>query len=286
MTYIDSDAGLARFDRLSMQAAEAAKAVVRAEAEETVASLEPIAWEPEWPSLVLAPADFGETAGGDSRVQLGIRLQRTAHHNIGPLVEAELGNYDGIQALYDGKQVEVDWIVRLALGIDVHDMSTRVDEVQAIEEAIVAIFEMFERLYEHSLYFAERATAHEAAHAINRHMHPSRAVDMDAVVRILNRSYGIHAYVEQTGGGCATIYAGKLSLNVNFLTDDDAERWDCIAGPGWFQWPGGHAIGEIGDFHVGPDDDGEDIDAVWTAGKDDNEATIAARMADFIQGLD
>lgn len=83
-------------------------------------------------------------------------------------------------------------------------------------------------------------------------------LNMDEVVRRLNDA-GVDAYVEQTGGGCATIFAGVQS----------DERWDVCAGPGWFEGPGWtNARGDLGDFAIGPDDDGDSdpnyTDASWT----------------------
>lgn len=74
-------------------------------------------------------------------------------------------------------------------------------------------------------------------------------IDMDAVVVAL-RCKGIQAHVEQTGGGCATIFAGPLQI--------EHDRYSAVAGPGWFLGPGfSRARAEPGDFYVGPDDGGE-----------------------------
>lgn len=99
-------------------------------------------------------------------------------------------------------------------------------------------------------------------------------LDLDAVVRMV-RSADVFAYVEQTGGGTATIYAG-------FRYTDAAgdERWAACAGPGWFlpdpdtghPWAFGRA--RIDDFYVGPDDE----DAAPTPAAVTNEAAAAAAI--------
>lgn len=77
-------------------------------------------------------------------------------------------------------------------------------------------------------------------------------VDMDKIVSIVRDDYGIPAYVEQTGGGTATIYAGPTHHEDGWGT-----RHAAAAGPGWFagpHWTKGRGI--VSDFFVGPDDDG------------------------------
>lgn len=77
-------------------------------------------------------------------------------------------------------------------------------------------------------------------------------IDMEAVADELRRR-GVHSYVEQTGGGVATIYAGPQHEEPGWGT-----RWACLAGPGWFDGPlWTLPVGDLGDFYVGPDDDGE-----------------------------
>lgn len=77
--------------------------------------------------------------------------------------------------------------------------------------------------------------------------------NLDRVAGELN-SRGIAAEVDHSGGGVATLYAGK-----RFFDRDGEPRWQIIAGPGWFEQPGyGTARADTGDFAVGPDDDGTD----------------------------
>lgn len=76
---------------------------------------------------------------------------------------------------------------------------------------------------------------------------------------------GIPAYVEQTGGGCATIYAGPLFAYHHTVwragkpTDETEIEWRHVvaAGPGNYGWDQGPSIGNIGEFYVGPNDEGE-----------------------------
>ena len=102
---------------------------------------------------------------------------------------------------------------------------------------------------------------------------------MDAVVASL-RAAGHKAYVQQTGGGCATIYAGE-----NYLDAAGHPRYQILAGPGRYSWDSTKdSIADTDDFYLGPDDDGDsgDIDDVrqlgvhppWTI-----EAMIAVEIA-------
>lgn len=78
-----------------------------------------------------------------------------------------------------------------------------------------------------------------------------RALDLDEVARLLRDEHGIaDAYVEQTGGGCATIYAGPTRHDPG----EQELRYAAIAGPGWFE--GYRARASSADFYIGPDDDG------------------------------
>ncbi len=86
---------------------------------------------------------------------------------------------------------------------------------------------------------------------------------MDAVVSLL-RTVGRKAYVQQTGGGCATIYAGE-----GFLDAASHPRYQILAGPGHYSWNADEdSLAVTEDFYVGPDDDGEsgDIDDVRQLG--------------------
>jgi hypothetical protein len=77
-------------------------------------------------------------------------------------------------------------------------------------------------------------------------------IDMDAVVAYVE-ALGHRAFVEQTGGGVATIYAGRRAPDTN-----GDLRWSAAAGPGWFEGPGfRRPRADTCEFYIGPDDDGE-----------------------------
>jgi hypothetical protein len=79
----------------------------------------------------------------------------------------------------------------------------------------------------------------------------SRQLDMDRIVRLVTVQ-GIWAYVEQTGGGCATIYAGARYTN---RFGDPA--FAAVAGPGTFGWGQRPSIASPEEFFIGADDQGE-----------------------------
>jgi len=99
-------------------------------------------------------------------------------------------------------------------------------------------------------------------------------IDLDLVVAQLGELHGVSAFVEQTGGGVATIYAGPIRRQSaectcprsETLTEHDAEcpvpaggyaRYAAIAGPGVYGWGQGPSTADLGDFYIGADDDGE-----------------------------
>lgn len=91
-------------------------------------------------------------------------------------------------------------------------------------------------------------------------------LDLDLIVAVVLAS-GVHAEVEQTGGGVAAVYAG---------TRDSDGRWTAIAGSGWFDGPDctvARASREM--FVVGRDDD---EDSLVNVSEDDDEESIAARL--------
>lgn len=74
-------------------------------------------------------------------------------------------------------------------------------------------------------------------------------VKLDEVVEAL-RSAGVKSYVEQTGGGTATLMVGEPA--------GDEDRYDVLVGPGWFNglgWTDG--IVDTLDCYIGPDDEGQ-----------------------------
>jgi hypothetical protein len=95
-------------------------------------------------------------------------------------------------------------------------------------------------------------------------------VEFDEVVRRLEAE-GITAYVEQTGGGTATIYVGEA-------TEDEHgdRRFPCAVGPGWFEGPGWTlGGGHNHDLYVGPDNDTGELPS-YGAFSPDNPATVEA----------
>lgn len=78
---------------------------------------------------------------------------------------------------------------------------------------------------------------------------PESIIDFDAVCVELHKM-GHKAYVEQSGGGTATIYAGEP-----FPFDGDV-TYPALAGPGWFDGPNWTlGRGVCGDLYIGPGDD-------------------------------
>lgn len=98
-------------------------------------------------------------------------------------------------------------------------------------------------------------------------------IDLDALCAAVRALGHEDAYVEQTGGGCATLFAGGTYTDAH-----GDQRWRAAAGPGWFDGPGwtnGRAA--LGDFYVGPDD-GEDDEAVHCCMPGESLDSIAARI--------
>lgn len=107
-------------------------------------------------------------------------------------------------------------------------------------------------------------------------------IDLDAVVAAL-KDEGIDAYVEQTGGGCATVLVGEVQeytytapWNGQTVTD-----WyhPAAVGPGWFEgegWTRGRA--HPNDLFAGPEEEGlQNKYGEWF--NDDNPATIEKVVA-------
>lgn len=81
---------------------------------------------------------------------------------------------------------------------------------------------------------------------------------------------GIAAYVEQTGGGCATIMVGEHAADAK-----GDPRYQAVVGPGWFEGPGWtNARAALDELYIGPDDDGDSYDAVYATKNTDTEDTI------------
>lgn len=80
-------------------------------------------------------------------------------------------------------------------------------------------------------------------------------LNMDEVVDHLH-GLGVSAYVEQTGGGCATIYAGPTQQGSDFPRTP-AVTYAAVAGPGSYGWGQRPSAAMLGDFYIGADDMGE-----------------------------
>ncbi len=76
-------------------------------------------------------------------------------------------------------------------------------------------------------------------------------IDLDAVVALLAIG-GVSCHVEMTGGGTATLFAGRASVR------DGEKRYVVAAGPGDYAT----RAATVGEFCIGPDDGGEDPDAL------------------------
>jgi hypothetical protein len=117
-------------------------------------------------------------------------------------------------------------------------------------------------------------------------VHSPDVFSYDDVCALLT-DLGVQAYTEQTGGGTATIYAGPL---VSFehavwragkLTDEVSveQRYKIAAGPGTYGWDRGDSIGSIGEFWMGPNDDGETGEGCYAA---DLAVTNTRQLAAYI----
>jgi hypothetical protein len=114
----------------------------------------------------------------------------------------------------------------------------------------------------------------------------SLAFDMLKVADLM-RAKGVNAYTEQTGGGCATIFAGPAPDDrapeaqwTRVAYDRDGRR-PMAAGPGSW-WTHAEARGFYGEFVWGPDDDGES--PTWETLPFDptlTEAMIADRLVEW-----
>lgn len=72
----------------------------------------------------------------------------------------------------------------------------------------------------------------------------------DTIAELVNAA-GFDCMVAQTGGGCATIYAGPTE------TDPDGEpRSAVVAGPGTYGWGHKPSVFGDGELWIGPDDNG------------------------------
>lgn len=90
-------------------------------------------------------------------------------------------------------------------------------------------------------------------------------IDLREIAERLESVHGIPAYVEQTGGGCATVYAGPFPRS--------AEYPPMMIGPGVFDWSGGPCYADTEDLSYGFGEYGEDGDYL-------NEGATVAEIAE------
>jgi hypothetical protein len=101
----------------------------------------------------------------------------------------------------------------------------------------------------------------------------TKTLDLQKVCDLL-KGADIPAYVEQTGGGIATIFAGKM---------DADDRYEAVAGPGWFDGPGWTLPrGDTSGFSVGPDTDDNYAESVFADATWD-ETRVASTIAGIIK---
>lgn len=124
-------------------------------------------------------------------------------------------------------------------------------------------------------------------------------LDYERIAALVN-AFGVPCYVEQTGGGCATIYAGtpvpvctvcdelegQCDTSPPRLGDPGGEhtfspshetRHPVAAGPGGFRGPGfTNPWGHTDEFYVGPNDHGQA--GAYSATDRDTEASLAGRI--------
>lgn len=98
----------------------------------------------------------------------------------------------------------------------------------------------------------------------------------DRIVELV-KAEGLPCYAEHSGGGVATIYAGKA------YTLDGEERHPVLVGPGWFAEYTHDARFTTADLYVGPADDGRMewhafLEQTVTVGADWTEEQVAAEV--------
>ena len=119
-----------------------------------------------------------------------------------------------------------------------------------------------------------------AASVAEMSVRPSDILDLDEIARLI-RLAGIPAYVEQTGGGCATLYAGEPRET------DDLPVYPAVAGPGWFEGPGNtKARAHRDEFSAGTDENAPDGGRVALPVADLDERQIADALVTLAKGTE
>ena len=102
------------------------------------------------------------------------------------------------------------------------------------------------------------------------------AIDLDEVVALLVGA-GIEAVVEQTGGGCATIFAGPTRPHP---FEPGCLAHAAVLGPGRYGWGQRPSVAALAELVIGPDDCGETrpIEVGLVGARD--EAAVARLVAE------
>jgi hypothetical protein len=95
-----------------------------------------------------------------------------------------------------------------------------------------------------------------------------KSINLTRVAEIMHAKSTQTAYVEHAGKGVASLYAGTLARDA-----EGEDRYQLIAGPGWFDLDGVAYIG-FDDFEYGSDDDGQSNPRFITEGTEEAVATI------------
>ena len=101
-------------------------------------------------------------------------------------------------------------------------------------------------------------------------------IDLDEVVALLT-GMGVAAVVEQTGGGCATIFAGPTRPHP---FEPGCLAHAAVAGPGRYGWGQRPSVAALAELVIGPDDCGDTrpTDAALVGARD--EAAVARLIAE------
>jgi hypothetical protein len=117
----------------------------------------------------------------------------------------------------------------------------------------------------------------------------------DVVDRIEKTAPDVTAYVEQTGGGCATIYAALRDPDTGdpmlFPVPgyENCSTWPIMAGPGVFDWRGRNHVASLDEFYVGPDAELVETgrpDGTWAATRQSTLEEIAAEIVRQVRAFE
>lgn len=110
----------------------------------------------------------------------------------------------------------------------------------------------------------------------------STELDLDDIVDRINEQ-GLWAYVEQTGGGCATIYAGAWhSVDDDPYSSGSRIAYSAVAGPGSFGWGERPSTGDTCEFYISADTLGDTRSGFQGVDCTDLEITSSNDVANLI----